>query len=93
MTLDENCVKRVGDTRLYVVDGDLTQQPVDAIMTAINSGGMWFGGIDGAIQRAAGSHYHDQAAASMPLQNKGTVVAKGNRNDHRGQFNDVIICY
>lgn len=35
---------------IQVVQGDITQISVDAIMTAINSGGMWFGGVDGAIQ-------------------------------------------
>ena len=37
--MNENLVKRIGKTGLYVVQGDITQIPTDAIMTAINSGG------------------------------------------------------
>jgi O-acetyl-ADP-ribose deacetylase (regulator of RNase III) len=86
----DNLVKRIGKTELYVVEGDITQIPADAMMTAINSGGMWFGGIDGAIQRVAGGMYHSQAADRMPLSDLQVVVAKGDRNLHRGQFNDVV---
>ena len=72
-----------------VVEGDITQIPADALMTAINSGGMWFGGIDGAIQRVAGNLYHKQAAQAAPLRNLQTIIARGNRN-HRGKFKDVV---
>jgi len=81
---------KVGNTELYVVKGDITKIPTDAIMTAINSGGMWFGGVDGAIQRVAGNYYHNQAMAKMPLSNLQTIVAKGNRENHLGNFNDVV---
>ena len=83
-------IKKVGNTGIYVCQGDLSRTPADAIITAINSGGLWFGGIDGAIQRVAGSHYHDQAAAKMPLSDLQTVVARGNRNDHQGEFDNVV---
>ena len=88
--MSENLVKRIGKTELYVVLGDITQIPTDAIMTAINSGGLWFGGIDGAIQRVAGNHYHAQAAEAMPLSDLQTVVARGNASKHMGKFNDVV---
>ncbi|MEK6845723.1 MAG: hypothetical protein AABY26_03105 [Nanoarchaeota archaeon] len=88
--MTKNLVKILGKTELYVIEGDITQTPTDAIMTAINSGGMWFGGIDGAIQRAAGNRYHTQAGNAMPLRDLQVVVAKGNRDSHRGQFNDVV---
>jgi len=45
-------------TRLYVVQGDITKITADAIVTPINSEGCWEGGIDFAIQRAAGDFYH-----------------------------------
>ena len=54
-------------TSVNVVDGDITQIKADALITAINSGGMWFGGLDGAIQRSSGSMFHGQAQAAMPL--------------------------
>jgi len=87
---EKRLVKRIGRTKLYVVEGDITQIPTDAIMTAINSGGMWFGGIDGAIQKVAGNTYHSQAGAKMPLKNLQVVVAKGDKKRHNGQFDDVI---
>ena len=85
-----NLITRIKTTNVNVIQGDITQIPTDAIMTAINSGGMWFGGVDGAIQRAAEEHYHEQAAALMPLKELQTVVAKGDYHNHSGQFNDVV---
>ncbi len=86
----EALVKRIGNTNLYVVEGDITQIETPAIMSAINSGGLWFGGVDGAIQRVAGNRYHSQAAAAMPLHDLQTVVARGNSRTHSGKFNDVV---
>src|SRR3989344_3272791 len=85
-----NPLRKIGNTELYVIGGDITQISTGAIMTAINSGGLWFGGVDGAIQRVAGNHYHSQAAQRMPLHDLETVVARGNKEDHRGQFDNVV---
>jgi len=78
----------------YLMKGDLTRTAsVDAIVTLINSEGAWFGGVDGAIQRVAGGQYHAQAGEvlnSKGLRNGQVVVAKGNRGNHRGSFDDVI---
>lgn len=88
--METGLIKKIGNVDLYVVQGDITQLPGDAVMTAINSGGLWFGGIDGAIQRSAGNKYHSQAAAQMPLKNLDVVVAKGEKSTHKGQFDDVV---
>lgn len=79
-----------GKIKIIVRSGDITQIPADALITAINSAGAWFGGIDGAIQRVAGNLYHEQAGSAMPLSDLQVVIGYGNRARHRGQFDNVI---
>lgn len=81
---------RLGKIEVYSTLGDITQIQSPAIMTAINSAGMWFGGVDGAIQRIAGNHYHSQVGAKMPLKDLQTIVAKQKGLKHRGKFEDVV---
>lgn len=58
---------------LDVTSGDITQMPADALITAINSQGWWFGGVDGAIQRVAGDLFHRQV--QLPVQDGDVVCA------------------
>ena len=76
--------------KVQVLSGDITTVPVDAIVTLINSGGMWFGGVDRAINSVANDRYHRQAGAMMPLRDKQVVVAEGDHELHLGDFDDVI---
>ncbi len=76
--------------QVRVVDGDIAAQPAGALITAINSGGMWFGGIDGVIMRHAGEQFYAQAAdALFANRSTKTVVAK-QRGWHHGNFADVV---
>lgn len=78
----------MGKTAVSVVPGDIAQTKADALITAINSGGLWYGGIDGVIQRTSGDYFHRQAAAQMPLEDGQAIVARcnpalGNSNSYR----------
>ncbi len=86
----KDLIKKVENVGIYVSQGDISRTPAEAIITAINSVGAWSGGIDGAIRRVAGNYYHAQASANMPLLDLQTVVARGNRKDHQGEFDNVV---
>ncbi|HEY9716081.1 MAG TPA: macro domain-containing protein [Trichormus sp.] len=61
-----------------VVSGDIVQSDTDAIITAVNPGGMWFGGVDGAIQRTpGGGQFYTQLAQQADLVDGQAVIARG----------------
>ena len=62
-----------GQSRLELVQGDLTRELVDAIVNAANSGLMGGGGVDGAIH-AAGGPAIDQECREI-LERQGPLAA------------------
>ncbi|HNB23848.1 MAG TPA: hypothetical protein PKZ32_15640 [Candidatus Melainabacteria bacterium] len=86
--LADTTMKRLGMST-GAISGDIGKVQVDALITPINSEGMWWGALDGVIERNAGGQFHAQAAAAMPLVD-GQVVVAAKTAAHRGAFDNVV---
>lgn len=72
---------QIGQTTIEVVRGSVTDQNVDAIVNAANTGMRGGGGIDGRIHRAAGPSMMEELIRVAPNGAKtGTVVVTGAYN-------------
>ncbi len=76
-------------TNVKVVGGDITQEPSDALITAIGPNGKWYDGVSASILDTSGFMFHLQTVKDEPLVNGQTVLA-GPRGHHKGKFDNVL---
>lgn len=82
----------LGSLKVTLVDADAAEQACDAIITAVDCGGMWSGGVNSAVNSLGGPEFH-RLAREYPARFNGDSIIFRRIREHTGGFRDVIVMY
>ena len=83
MNNETEVVYEIDGKRLRLLEGDITEQCVDAIVNAANSGLQGGGGVDGAVHRAGGPSIMEECRAAGGCPTGDAIVTGAGDLDSR----------